>query len=589
MPLEGFLSREDSNTINVSTHNLKGRRQSTGSGLQPVAIVGGELTLSDKNDVYELDTSNVYGESTYAESSPFKVKVDVLRRPVDVQCFAVVKEYDGTLDVSLQELAYRITTCGQASSGVVLGTAHTPAIYKADAEGVQLLQDPAVYRYVLTEREGKPLLDKLGRYLTVPQKLEVQPDESPIQMKLPIWLEHHQLHTAQAELEVDTEHTPMVSLSKDIPCDIRNVITAEEVPEDTHSASNPINLYLKLRDVDGINSEAALKESKSLGTIWRECAKATLHNMEQFAASYKELTRSVWIQIPLIPQWHTTPECGQVLESSDFLDVWFCADKAEFESLDRINEMQPIQLTNCTLEGSKSSNYCLNSVSAFGIITPRRLYTHIATSNKEYDGTTVVPFLITFGSEPDFKPFEADVLSIDATKIEIHSANKNVGSYAITQKVKPQFIGYAANRYQAMPSIYSQNVCNIEPRKCQVYIKALYYHRPTNHIEVKGYITRQVAGDDIVIDISALRYELSGDLISIAQLEQMLKNAKLSWSQASYYDVATLQNTAEGLKLSNGQLINITGAKLSGNDANNYEITNIGTTHKVPFYIINVH
>ncbi len=117
MPFKGLISDEEVNTITVSI-DTKDVEYSTKNS-------GDNIDINLKNDLaikLEGRGSNNY---VIDKSSLPKIKGNILKRPVNVRFYPVIKEYDGTTNVPESQLCYTFEDTGESESGLIYGSSWT--------------------------------------------------------------------------------------------------------------------------------------------------------------------------------------------------------------------------------------------------------------------------------------------------------------------------------------------------------------------------------------------------------------------------------------------------------------------------------
>lgn len=114
MPFKGLISDEEVNTITVSI-DTKDVEYSTKNS-------GDNIDINLKNDLaIKLEGR---GSDNYIidKSSLPKIRGNILKRPVNVRFYPVIKEYDGTTNVPESQLCYTFEDTGESESGLIYGS-----------------------------------------------------------------------------------------------------------------------------------------------------------------------------------------------------------------------------------------------------------------------------------------------------------------------------------------------------------------------------------------------------------------------------------------------------------------------------------
>lgn len=598
MLLRGFLRDEDVNTIILDKGNvelvydspevLEDENYKKLKFKYP-DVVEGNTIRSESIPEFEL-SDNAFFKLTGQNHENYEIDMSddnkpniigrILRRPINVQFYNVMKVYDGNSYIPRERLAYQFLPTDDSSSGLIYGTSkkdNTNHIIGIEciSEGKNYsVSDDIKFSCNFNTVDGVNInavnnfvYDDIRNYMKDYIKIKINSvsKEGEIQ-----------------SVELDSGNEGLDTVNP-IPYNYDNENKIFKLNL-YHNTDNYINYKGKNKHEYGYNKVKnlyALKINNSLGV----------------GAEF-QITFS-----PKIIYNNTSNTASESYVMSDFNclsygdslneDYSTLDPTIQFESKNVTEEIRPLIFQNPKLSGGPlgdvSNCYKLNKVSGYGIILPRLITFDFKTISKVYDGNAEIE--ITDISYTNV--VEGDDIQIDIKRTKFYLDSAEVGIHNIINPNDNEIylIGEDANNY-LIHYTGDINKCKGTITKKDVtvsisYVRFIVY---TGKFEICYNIDGVISKDNVYINLSNANIIIGKNKISSVfidtnsyDISKFTYDKVTGSNEISHLSIKTNNNIL--LDVYNGMKVSIENFNITGEDSNNYNLMNVEVS-EVPLYII---
>lgn len=482
MPLKGFISENDLNTIKVSNHNVEMVYDTSNANknkpLHKAANNAYDFSLEGSNSSnYVLDTDSIP-----------EVVSDVSPRPFNIEISPIYKTYDGTTLVNKnQGLCYHMENINGVDSGIIYGTKSTQTCLIVDVDKLPSGTQPqcAVNNKVRLQSNGYgykqgEIFDVYAHYInnTVDNTYHVMIDEVDKEGRVISATIYAQNQPGVCELPL-SDNTILLSDMRTIWNEYQDDFTHERYKVDFGEFINNKDFT----EYFGLVPSNSGSKGAGLGIVV-----------------------PVRLQSIKVREDSTDMEAGV---DCDFGDVNIDSSRIDiqFSSKDVSTDMLPMSIQNVSLAGIKAPNYIVNEIYSRGIIIPRPLLVEITAQDKVYDGTTN----IICSSKILKEQIPGDDISINEVfgQFEDKNVSNSVGIDNTTAKVTLK--GLDAKNYRVC--IRNIQKYKILPKQLQCKFEPVVFNRSSKQFELRYTIQGIVSGDNIRIDLSKIKLKVGNRVI----------------------------------------------------------------------------
>lgn len=574
MPLKGFISESDLNTIKVDKDNTELIYTDANAGDSKELVLNPEssyvFSLSGhNNENYTLDMSTLP-----------RIEGVIHKRPVNIDFYPILKVYDGNCDVPNYQLRYYFQNTASSQSGMIYGTGSTRNVMSID---YNKLTKQNKNRYYIDITDGG-IGYKIGDTFTLHGNRVTANVSSPL-----VYVDEVDEYGTVTKASIQFDSVGFY----DEPFCADNVV--EFVDGKYRGDSIPIEYTSGVSDKFYPNVEQRLDNNEGWYTFGLEHT-----NKDNEGAGLK-------IHIPFISKAVQLYD-----ESLDITAAIRCdfghvklstSTKVKFENPNVTTSLVPLLISNYSLNGADDvhNNYEIENIYGYGMIVKRPLVLAVEPESRIYNGSREISCKVKIISGM----IENDDVTITSNVIAT-LVNKNASSNCevMRESIVPSISGINANNYIFEIGTISPVV--IYKREVQCIISDISFIRSTKEFQIIYSISNRIVGDDVRLDLNELKLnytnkqsgkELSLDLALTASqydgnIKQYTTDGEIDstgvyrYKETGVYSIDVEQSTQD-VELIDNDVISVTGLKLIGNNAENYELINLQTECNI--HIKNIH
>lgn len=604
MLLKGFLKDEDVNTIILDKTNvdllyespqvegdedyktLKFKYKNVVKGKTMHTETIPEFELSD-NPFFKLSGNNHENyEIDRSENNEPKIIGRILRRPINVQFYNVMKVYDGNPYINRERLAYNFLPTDDSSSGLVYGTNkefHSNYITSIECispgKGYST-SDSLEMSCEFNQSEGVNInaLNTDGTYEDI---------------------RNYSSNSIGIEIESVSDKGEIQSVKLKPNNEGFNIINPIPYDYDSNTREFELNLYHTTENY--INYKGKNKKEYGYNKI-KELYPLKIKNTQGAGVEFK-LTLTAK---KLDNNTHNTEVTSYVVSDFDCLSYGESLNQnyikfdptIQFESKNVTDELRPLTFISPKLSagplGDVSNCYVLNKVSGYGIILPRLISFTFEVIPKTYDGNSEVKVENILY----YNVVTNDDVTIDIDKTKFFLSSSKAGAHVIINPNESEIYLTGKDSGNYIVQYDDTNIDNcigiINKKDVTVYINYIRFIVYTGRFEISYNVEGVISKDDVYIDLqrskieilkSETSYEVSGVFIDATSYDI----SKFTYTQIKGTDeipyIEVKADSGKSVEIYNNIKVNINNFNISGNDVNNYNLTTNEVTD-IPLYII---
>lgn len=563
MKIEGFLSDQDVNTINLTKGNIILEYDDPNVGKNKPVTIDKRYIHTKEGKTYrdvflQLEGTGSVNYKLDEESlhDAGGIVGDIIPRPLTIKFYSVVKEYDGTPYFEREYLRYQFCKTGQTESGLVLGTDRIYPYLKVTDISIESSLDnrfpQASGLYTLNGFE--PHKGKSDSFIAP----EIGPEgfhdhEMICRTSFPVCVNRDEgtftLVANESTFLVPSEYMKITGNSQD--CKDNGELLNESY---IHTSSKPLPFTL--------DRKSTLTEGEPIRI-----------NMTQ-----KLLSDNLNSPTPI----------GKRFSSSDVGKVLVDVDKASLPSKN-VCDLHPLTFENVRLvEGINNNicknNYIIDQVYGYGLVYKRVTNITIRGKSKIYDGTCNL----------DYELYSVDRL-VDGDEVSLNNEiklwcwkEKDVNSRPCALKDFPFdncLVGTDGANYNVYDVVLeNEHEINILKREITPVLDTLRIYPSTSKFEIKYELKNTIASDDIYIDLTSAVVTLPDG----SEIEDVfVSNNLISSSIVTWCDDHNAVMIGDH-EVKDTDLVSIKNIKIAGNDSDNYTLTTT-ELNTIPIRIMHVH
>lgn len=564
MPLTGFITDTDLNTIKIDENNVRLLYVDKNVGQNKELI-------PDPKSGYNFELTGLGSENYVLDISSLPtIQGDILQRPVAIDFYPVIKVYDGTVTVPHEQLRYTFQNTSDTQSGMVYGSDEN--------------------RPVLTIDKSKPIeIIDGGIHYTRGLSFQLSGNTAP--------------HSSSAMLTItsvsSTGSVTGIIWGSDnydyydevIDPNLSLIVVDGHRRGDTFSITLPSGASLtynpeenkQLNNSDGIHTMSLIPATDTVGAGLK------------LKVYFKRENRVI----------ASNPVPSNNVVASDFGKVQVSTN-AVYSSANASDKLIPLIFSNYILTGPESDithdNYKIQSISGWGMILRKPIIVNVTPISRVYDGTRNIQCQIAISDGP----IGNDDVKLQLSEITAQLVSKDVNNSqsVINASIEIPLVGIDASNYTM--KIGDVNTVKITKRDVACEISSITFVHHTGEFQIVYNLTNVIGGDDVNIDTSRLTIEHTDKKGNAAQFDIMLDNqhynSNIHWVTAGsytendgivhtpetgeYYITATATNGISH-NIYDGDRITIKNIQLAGSDATNYNLTTTEASTLVS--LLNIH
>jgi len=586
MILQGFITNEHAD-IKLSDGNARLLYSDTDELRGKDAGIDKPIMLDPASNEHFFGIEG-YGFENYEldKDALIKIQGTILPRPVGIYVYNIIKEYDGTTDVDIDQLRYKFIPTSDSDSGIIIGTNENKPVLE--------LQD--YYEIV----DGGINYNVGDKFVIVGNVFPQDSDNGVIEVTETTGGSITKVNIISADyvdnlynLKDDDYYAVFIDGNR------RGDTISSEITEFSFYP----NSCQYINGGTGRSEYGLFSENDFLGGGFK------------IRLFFKPIVRIVK---PTRPVKLKDPETGNFITDgisdnpllsiseysasgdiiyidSDLYKIGLDITSINYVNKNITNDLMPLNINASIIPGylgtiNDANNYRISSFSGFGQIIQRGLIVYVSLEDKIYDGTDIAPWYDAILE----RKIDGDEVEIDDKLTTFRYKTKNIGTNKTIQdpNIYTPVILKGKDSENYIPSFRSPlPTGTIISKDITCTVDQIRFIRSTGNIEICYTLHGTITGDNVRISDEGKIVINDNTISKLRLLNTQYDENLINWTfthTSEESNITVISDQGNTISIKNAEKLNLGHLSLTGDDADNYTLLS-STINDIPFYIVDIH